>query len=262
MGTNAHNSLIRRSPKRAQKVGRASARKLAGSSRGGAAEFEAALLEDLEKELAEYRRTERLIHDAYDESQRMIMDLLHEDIGQRFTGIALLAGVLYKGLMRESHPLAQKAHDVAASVGECIALVRDLARGVYPTSLHSEGLGPALESLAERIQTRFKIPCQVSRKPATIFASSHSLQIYRIVEIAILAAIKNHGADSIAIEYGKRPNSGSEVKISYHDLKPSTVAAKVDEELQLLRSRARIIGASVRIRSGKKRAVTIQLPPT
>lgn len=260
MGTNAHHPVNPVSPKRPKNVARSARVKLpASAGRGGSGRVARPEGQALEKELEDYQKTERLIHHAYDESQKLIMDLLHEDIGQRFTGIALQAGVLHKSLLKEAHALAQQAHEVAASIGECIALVRDLARGVYPTSLHSGGLGPALESLTERIHSRFKIPCKIIRKHAAVFSPSHSLQIYRLVEIALLAAVKNHKAESISVTYGTIPRP--QVRISYLDRKASAkTTAKSQEELQLLRSRARLIGATVRIRSGKNRTVTILLP--
>jgi signal transduction histidine kinase len=263
MGTNAHHSVKRVPPKQARKVARQRQTRVqpatALSRRGAPVRGLKRAGHSLREELADYRETERLIHQAYDESQRLLMDHLHEDIGQRLTGIALQAGVLHKNLAKKSHALAQLAYEVANSIGECIALVRDLARGVYPTSLQSGGLGPALDSLAERIHARFKVPCTVTGPQGAKLGPSHCLQIYRLVETALLAAVNTHKADSIAVCYETTPRP--HVTISYLVLQASAETAfKADEELQLLRSRARLLGANVRVRNAKKRTVTILFP--
>ena len=110
----------------------------------------------LEKELMDYRRTELLIHESHEEEQRLAMHFLHEDVGQRLTGIALMTGVLHKALAKEHHHLAKKAAEVSKLTGSCIAAASDLAKGIYPLNIEVDGLPVALEFLAHRAESLFK----------------------------------------------------------------------------------------------------------
>lgn len=208
-----------------------------------------------EKDIAEFQKTEMFIHEANEQEQHLAMHFLHEDIGQRLTGIALLAGVLNKTLAKESHPLAKRADEISKLTGGCIAIASDLAKGFYPLNIEVDGLMVALEYLIQRTESHFKISCKLLRSDSCQVDQKNSIHLYRIVQIAILGAIHNYGARNITIAFNESGGTSSaEIRHDKNSLKQ-----KVDcgVEFYLLNSRSRLIGASVEIVDAAERQVLL-----
>ena len=75
---------------------------------------------------------EQRVLEIEENEQRRIGQDLHDGLGQRLTGIALLSKALAERLAGESSPEAADAAEIAKLVTETIKQARNLAKGLYP----------------------------------------------------------------------------------------------------------------------------------
>src|SRR5215469_3815369 len=86
----------------------------------------------LAEEIQERQRLERAMLDVSAREQRRIGQDLHDDLGQRLTGIALLSKYLEDRLDKEHRPESSEAGRVVSLINEAIQRTRELARGMAP----------------------------------------------------------------------------------------------------------------------------------
>src|SRR6185503_456484 len=88
--------------------------------------------------------------------QRRIGQDLHDGICQELAGIELMSQVLEQSLAKKKFkPGAEQARQIAANVRAAISHTRDLARGLSPVVLESEGLMAAFYEVAASTESRF-----------------------------------------------------------------------------------------------------------
>jgi PAS domain S-box-containing protein len=204
----------------------------------------------LEEEIDVCRKTEILIHESNDKHDHLLMHFLHEDIAQQLTGIALLGGILQKNLALEAHPLSRKAAELSKLTSECMSTASSLAKGFYPLDIEVGGLITALESLAQRTEAHLKIACTVESDDAFQFLEQDSIHIYRIVEIAILRAVQNYGAKRVGIAC-LGGGGISRIVVTHYSVNQKRIPwTNSWVGINLLNSRARLIGASIQVDEG------------
>jgi len=151
---------------------------------------EMAKREELEKELLAVSERER----------RLIGHDLHDSLCQHLTGTALAGQVLGEKLAARSLPEADDASRVVELIEDGITLARNLARGLSPLQLESDGLEVALESLAATAADQFKIRCQFVCETVDLLndlaAATH---LYRIAQEAISNAVRHGKAKSVTL---------------------------------------------------------------
>ncbi|WP_353565365.1 sensor histidine kinase [Haloferula sargassicola] len=91
---------------------------------------------------------------------------IHDEFGQRLTGIKLKLGLAEKILDRrddrELNPLVDLVVETSALVDETIQAARRVSYGLRPETLDKVGLAAALEEEARVFTERTGIPCQLS----------------------------------------------------------------------------------------------------
>ncbi|XHR29663.1 MAG: PAS domain-containing protein [Chthoniobacteraceae bacterium] len=201
----------------------------------------------LEEEIDVYRKTEGLIHESNDRHDHLLMHFLHEDIAQQLTGIALLGGILQKNLTLEAHPLSLKAGELSRLTSQCMTTASSLAKGVYPLDIEVGGLIVALEALALRTESHLKISCRVESDSDFHFVEQDAIHIYRIAEIGILRAIQNFGSKRVVVAcHGS--GDGPRIEISHYVEDQKRIPWSSSwVGIDLLNSRARLIGASIEL---------------
>jgi signal transduction histidine kinase len=154
----------------------------------------------LQREVVERQRLDREIAQVADRERRRLGQDLHDRLGQHLTGTALAAQVLKEKLAAKSAPEVPEAEKLVHYVEEGIDLTRNLARGFFSPELEADGLGAALEGLAENISERFAVNCIFHgeglipmRDPAV------ATQLYRIAQEAATNAAKHAAAEQIDI---------------------------------------------------------------
>jgi len=103
---------------------------------------------DLRSRVEELRVSRVRIVEAADAARRRLERDLHDGAQQHLVSLALDLRVL-KAQVRDEEAAAL-VDDVSAKLATSLAELRELARGIHPAVLTERGLGPAIESLAER----------------------------------------------------------------------------------------------------------------
>ena len=117
----------------------------------------------------------RRIVNAEDVARRRIERNLHDGAQQRLLTLGLELGVLAERATADP-ALAAQVRDVRTHLLDATAELRDLARGLYPMVLTEQGLGAALEALADRSPVPVKLSVDVDdRLPREIEAATYFL---------------------------------------------------------------------------------------
>src|SRR3954468_4450562 len=150
--------------------------------------------------ITESRRLEREIQTVSEREQRRIGQDLHDGLGQYLTGIACKVKVLGAKLAEKELPEASDAQRITAMVNETIQQTRDLARGLCPVELETNGLQAALQELASRVTKLFSIKCEFdSTGVVQMYDNAAAVHLYRIAQEAINNAIKHGHASEITL---------------------------------------------------------------
>jgi len=216
-------------------------------------ELQASNLE-MQRQVAERREMQQAILDISEREQQRIGHDLHDGLGQELTGIAFLSKALAEGLAAEDRPEAQAALEVVGLVNQTIAQARELARGLCPTELETEGLGTALRQLALRAETLFGVGCEIEAAPGLGFRDNASERhIYRIAQEAINNAVKHGHASHVQLSLKELDGLSTMTVIDDGTGFVPPPAGHKGMGLQLMNYRARMIGGRLELtRSGHR----------
>jgi signal transduction histidine kinase len=205
---------------------------------------------DLQAALAERRRLQLEMNQITEERQKLVGQELHDGLGQQLTGIAFMINSLRETLAARSAPEAPVLQQVGGLLGEAMAMLRSLSRGLYPIALDTGGLAFALQQLAQHTRNFSKIQCTVRySEDVQITDAATSLNLYRITQEAVSNALRHAQAGQIDIELS---GSGNHYVLSITDDGAGfrDRSSKIKETLGLrsMQSRAEMIGATIEIR--------------
>jgi signal transduction histidine kinase len=187
-----HDRALCREPELVRTVGGAAAlalenERLDAELRARVAELHDSRQRLLEAGLAERRRLERDLHDGAQ---------------QRLVALSLQLG-LVRSKLDEDPEAAKELLDGAREEARCaLEDLRELARGIHPAVLTDRGLGPALESLAERAP----LPVEVAgvpdeRLPGAVEAAAYFVVAESLTNVAKYAQA-THAEVSVSRENG------------------------------------------------------------
>jgi PAS domain S-box-containing protein len=215
-------------------------------------------VEVLQSEVAERKRLEKEVLEISEEEQKRIGRELHDGLQQELVGMTFECQLLDKKLTEKSLPEANYAVRMRKLLNDAIDHTRDITRMLYPVDLESEDLTSALEQLAARVESLFRISCQFTcEKSLVVKRPDVAINVYRIVQEAITNAIKHGEADSISISL---KSSKNRITITIRD---NGRGLAVDYEgtkgmgLRIMKYRASVIGASLNIKSNSEGPGTV-----
>lgn len=154
------------------------------------------LAAEVQARLREVRASRARIVAAGDEARRRIERDLHDGAQQRLLAASMGLRAARTRLAREigDHALAE-LDAVAAEIEGGLAELRDLARGIHPTTLSELGLGPALRSLAARSPETVRVTEVPDRRlPALLEAGA-----YFVVSEALANAHRHAEAGTVTV---------------------------------------------------------------
>ena len=147
-----------------------------------------------------HRLMNQIVHVAAEEQQRIGHDL-HDGLGQELTGISLLAGSLRRRLADADRPEPGDAGEIVELVNDAIAHLRGLVKGLCPVKLQGDGLMHALEELANYVENRFEVTCQVHvAEPIDFRDRSTATHVYYIAREAVHNAVRHGRPGRVSIE--------------------------------------------------------------
>ena len=128
------------------------------------------------------------------ERQREIGQDLHDSVGQKLTGLAMLAGSLAESLKEHSPEDVKAASRIATGIGNALQQIRKLSKGLLPVEVDAEGLRAALAELAETTAHDSGVKCVFDCDgPVPVENNESATHLYRIAQEAVTNALK-HGA--------------------------------------------------------------------
>ncbi len=170
--------------------------------------------------LEEVRASRRRIVAAADSARRQVERDLHDGAQQRLVALTLAVGMARARLEGAPDPavadLLQQASDEARLALEEL---RDLAQGLHPALLAEAGLGPALESLAERspapvelsfsAEGRLPVPVEV----AAYYVVSEALaNVAKHAQASAVTVRVDREGDRLQVEVGDDGVGGADVR--------------------------------------------------
>jgi signal transduction histidine kinase len=209
------------------------------------------------------RNLERQIAEVSDREQRRLGEDLHDGLCQHLVSTTFVARMLADKLTGRDLPEARDAARIAELLDESITQAKDVARGLYLVPPEMGGLVSALEELAAQVRTRFPVNFTFTDHSVTPLTEITVMNdLFRIAQEAVSNAVKHAAARNIGVAL-ETTATGSSLRIQDDGRGMSTFGS--DERglgLHMMRYRARIIGAELKIMStpGAGTLVTCVLP--
>ena len=204
---------------------------------------------ELRAQLAELRSSRARIVEAADAERRRVERDLHDGAQQR-----LLALGLALQLLRERNADPELLGQAEAELQTALRELRDLARGIHPTILTEQGLGPAVRSLADRAAIPITVEAGDERYPAAIETAA-----YFVVAEALNNVAKHAAARSAAVTIDRR---NGRLRVEVSDDGCGGAVASAGGGLQGLADRVAAAGASLTLTSepGAGTTLEVELP--
>jgi len=193
---------------------------------------------------------EREVLEVGEREQRRIGQDLHDGLCQHLTGTALASHVLAERLA--PHPAVRDdARRVVELIERGITLARDIARGLYPIEMQSDGLMRALESFTVSTSDMFGIRCRFACPlPVLIENPSTAANLYRIAQEAVSNAVRHGRATDVEIVL-EETDAGIRLRVSDNGVGvPDPLPAHDGMGLRTMAGRAGSIGGHFSIQPG------------
>lgn len=129
---------------------------------------------EVRAQLEEVRTSRARIVEAGDAERRRVERNLHDGAQQRLVMMSLSLRRLRDDLPEDAPALGRSIDDLLAESKRAIDELRELARGIHPAILTEEGIGAAVESLADRSTVAVRVECAPERRfPDPIEATAY-----------------------------------------------------------------------------------------
>jgi two-component system CheB/CheR fusion protein len=200
------------------------------------------------RDITERKRMEKELLEISEREQRRIGQDLHDGLCQHLAGIEMLSQVLAQKLAPKSKDASTRATDIARAVRDAISQTRQLARGLSPVTIESEGLMSALTGLALNTENFFRVCC-VFDCPEPVKFDDHAAatHLFRIAQEAVSNAIKHGKAKNIGI---RLRDEGTRLSLQVSDDGtgfPDNFTASTGMGLRIMQSRISMVGGSLTI---------------
>jgi PAS domain S-box-containing protein len=209
----------------------------------------------LEEEVARRQQLERDFLMAIENELAQVGLELHDDLGQDLTGIALLTKALEGKLHSHGFGGSQDAARISALVNRTIKHTRMISHGLSPYIWGSGGLVPALNQLANDIDSLGVVKCSADLTPVDIRDEVAARSLYRIAQESVNNALKHGQAKHIRIKLEQQASDVhlciSDDGIGRDDLDGIGLRNDADTKFHSIRHRASAIDGALLIERGR-----------
>jgi signal transduction histidine kinase len=204
----------------------------------------------LENVIEERKRLENELLEIAENERRRIGFDLHDDLGQKLTGMALMMKGLERRLSSEAHPCVDEAAKIHGLMQDIIQHTHDLARQFSSLDVKGDDLVAVLKGLSANVKKLFGITCgfSVKGRPPAIPCNA-TVQLYKIAQEAVSNAIK-HGKAAQVLVGLDCANNHLVMTIKNDGLpfvQPSGTSSRMG--LRIMRYRANTIDADLEIKA-------------
>jgi len=159
----------------------------------------------LTREIAERERLEKEVLEISEREQRRIGHDLHDGLCQHWAATAMAGQVLNEKLAAKSLPEAADAREIVKLAENGITLTRNLAHGISPAEMETDGLVTALHELAANVSKMFKVRCAFQcDSPPAISDNTAATHLYRIAQESVHNAVRHGKPGQIIISLAGR----------------------------------------------------------
>lgn len=216
----------------------------------------------LQASISERKRLEHELLEITEKERRRIGLDLHDDLGQKLSGIALMIKGLELKLAKQDATVAKEAGKIHLLVQQAMSHASDLAHDLATLDRKGSDLPAALNDLAEHAKELFAISCRFKvdgeippLEPSTVG------QLYKIAQEAVTNAIKHGKAKKVAINLA---NGADQVVLTIQNDGlpfPDLNSRATGMGLRIMNYRASLIGASLEVKGiAKGTRVTCSIP--
>jgi signal transduction histidine kinase len=221
---------------------------------------------ELAREVDRAKQLERELTHSIEEERRRIGFELHDDLGQRLTGMSLSFRALSETLHSVSSDLSAQAEALERNTSDAISSVRGLAHGLMPVPGGRGGLAVALEQLATSVTSPNTVCVFDFDEPVDIASDTVATNLYRIAQEALNNAIRHARATVVKIRlddhYGKVKLIIRDNGVGFpQDRGDDAVAVQVSGAgLRIMAYRASVINYTLKVdsASGDGTTITVQ----
>jgi signal transduction histidine kinase len=213
--------------------------------------------------LEERKRLEtELLEIAENERRRIGFDL-HDDLGQKLTGMLLITRALEQRLRKEGHKEVEDVQKICELIEQSVHHTHNLAHHFSSIDATGGDLAEVMNGLAATVEKMFGIPCECTIKgEIPPLPEDASAQFYKIAQEAVSNAIKHGKASCVWIAVNC--NAQKLVVTIRNDGIPFSppLNPKARMGLRTMNYRANTIGATFEIKPNQKDGtiVTCVLP--
>jgi PAS domain S-box-containing protein len=208
--------------------------------------------EQLQASLSERRRLEHELLEITDKERRRIGLDLHDDLGQKLTGVAMMCKGLQMRLAKQASPEAGEAERIQSLIQETMNQTRELSHDLVTLDFSEKDLVAAMENLVSHLRRTFDITCDFVCETAVPPLDANVVtQLYKITQEAVTNAIKHGKSREVEIRLS---NGGDSLALSIRNAGlpfPAVVDANAGIGLRIMSYRAHLIGATFEIKPGE-----------
>lgn len=158
------------------------------------------------REVGARERLEKEILEISEREQRRIGHDLHDGLCQHLTATAMAGQVLGEKLAARSLAESKDAGEIVRLIEEGIAMTRNMAHGIAPLEMESEGLITALRALAMNVSRTSKVACtlECESPPPLIQDAVAATHLYRIAQEGVHNALRHGKPAQIVMSLSRR----------------------------------------------------------
>jgi PAS domain S-box-containing protein len=205
-------------------------------------------------DVTERKHAQDQILEISDREQARVGQDIHDGLCQQLVSLAFDANALQRKLAAQARPEALLAGRIASFLDQTITESRQLARGLFPIRLETEGLPSALEELSKAASERFNIECHFNGPQPTLALNKNTAtHLYRIAQETLNNAIK-HGRATVIVINLRSDANGLELAVEDNGcgIPPNALSQCSGMGLHIMSYRARSIGGILEFGPGPR----------
>jgi len=153
----------------------------------------------LATDVTERHEMEERVVEAQIQERRKLGEDLHDDVGQRLSGLVLMAGALASALCKDPTGARGLAARIRSVAEETSLLVRRLARGVYPFRDETGGLDAALAGLGRWVEGALGVRYDLAAREHVTLGRVGDTELVRVAKEAVTNAVTHGGASRVHV---------------------------------------------------------------
>jgi two-component system, LuxR family, sensor kinase FixL len=215
-------------------------------------------------DITDRKALEKQVLDISEQERRRVGQDLHDSLGGKLTGAALIGKALAQKLAANNSAEAALAEEVVQCINESIGETRSIARGLCPVELAVSGLTGSLDEFASETRRRSGVSCRfVAAGKVEVQDQFVATHLFRIAQEAVSNAIRHARPSSVTIRLA---TSGGRLVLEIRDDGiglPKNLETSAGLGLRTMKYRASLLGAQLMIRplgTGGGTIVACQLP--